>query len=117
MVVVAQCHRCHCHFTGSGTGSATVLSWSLSSTWGCGGGGSDLLSLFRWHSLRWCHRAIVVIDMGARCETTQTGYEGEKPRELDWSSLGGTCGFLYYYICMCMFIPDLPMSVLEYSGI
>ena len=29
-----------------------------------------------------------------------SGYEGEKPRELDWSSLVGTCGLLYYYICM-----------------
>ena len=46
-----------------------------------------------------------------------TGCKGEKPRELDWSSLAGTCGLLYYYICMYMFVPDLPMSVLEYSGI
>ena len=45
-----------------------------------------------------------------------TGYEGEKPRELDWSSLVGTCG-LIYYICMYMFVPDLLMSVLEYSSI
>ena len=45
------------------------------------------------------------------------GYEGGKPRELDWSSLAGTYGLLYYYICMYMFVPDLPMSVLESSSI
>ena len=41
---------------------------------------------------------------------------GERPRELNWSSLAGTCALIYYCICMYMFIPDLPMSVLEYSG-
>ena len=46
-----------------------------------------------------------------------TGYDGERPRELDWSSLAGTCGLLYYYICKYMFVPDLLMNVLEYSGI
>ena len=46
-----------------------------------------------------------------------SGYEGEKPRELDWGSLAGTCGLIYYFVYMYMVIPDLLMSVLEYSGI
>ena len=46
-----------------------------------------------------------------------TGYEGEKPRELDWSSLASTCGLIYYYDCMYMFVSDLLMSVLASSGV
>ena len=46
-----------------------------------------------------------------------SGWVGEKPSELDWSSLAGTCGLIYYCICMYMFILDLLMSVLEYSGV
>ena len=45
-----------------------------------------------------------------------TGYGGEEPRELDWSSLGGTCSLIYYYVCMYMFISDLLMNVLANSG-
>ena len=33
--------------------------------------------------------------------------EGEKPRELNWSSLAGTCGLLYYQVCMYMYVSDL----------
>ena len=45
-----------------------------------------------------------------------SGFDG-KPRELNWSSLAGTCSLIYYYICLYLFVPDLPMTVLEYSGI
>ena len=31
-----------------------------------------------------------------------TGWSGEKPKELNWSSLAGTCSLLYYYYGMCM---------------
>ena len=51
------------------------------------------------------------------CGDDLTGWYGEKPRELNWSSLAGTCALIYYYICSYLFVPDLPMSVLEYSGI
>ena len=40
---------------------------------------------------------------------------GKKPRELNWSSLVGTCALIYYYICMYMFVSDLPTTVLEYT--
>ena len=40
-----------------------------------------------------------------------------KPRELNWSSLAGTCILIYYYMSLYIFVPDLPMTVLEYSGI
>ena len=40
---------------------------------------------------------------------------GRKPRELNWSSLAGTCALIYYYYCMYMCVSDLPMTVLEYS--
>ena len=33
--------------------------------------------------------------------------EGEKPRELNWSSQAGTCGLLYYQVCMYMYVLDL----------
>ena len=45
-----------------------------------------------------------------------TGYKGERPRELDWSSLAGTCGLLYYQSCMYMFVSDLLMNVLAGSS-
>ena len=51
------------------------------------------------------------------CGDDLTGCNGEKPRELNWSSLAGTCTLIYYYIGLYMFVPDLPMTVLEYSGI
>ena len=51
------------------------------------------------------------------CGDDLTGRYGGKPRELNWSSLAGTCTLIYYYICLYLFVPDLPMTVLEYSGI
>ena len=45
------------------------------------------------------------------------GFGGERPRELNWSSLAGTCALIYYYICLYIFVSDLLMTVLEYSGI
>ena len=36
-----------------------------------------------------------------------TGYEGKRPRELDWSSLAGTCSLLYYQVCVYMYVSDL----------
>ena len=36
----------------------------------------------------------IVLAVGSGDELS--GYEGEKPRELNWSSLAGTCGLLYY---------------------
>ena len=51
------------------------------------------------------------------CRGDLTGWYGEKPRELNWSSLAGTCAFIYYYMCLYIFALNLPMTVLEYSGI
>ena len=51
------------------------------------------------------------------CGGDLTGSYGEKPRELNWSSLAGTCALIYYYLCLYIFVPDLPMTVLEYSSI
>ena len=41
---------------------------------------------------------------------------GKKPKELNWSSLAGTCAFIYYYTCLYLFVPNLPMNDLEYSS-
>ena len=49
-------------------------------------------------------------------ESLSGGFYGERPRELNWSSLAGTCALIYYYMCMYIFVADLPMTVLEYSG-
>ena len=48
------------------------------------------------------------------CRDVLTSWGGGKPRELNWSSLAGTCALIYYFICMYMFVLDLLMTVLEY---
>ena len=55
--------------------------------------------------------------LASSCGDDLTGCNGEKPRELNWSSLAGTCALIYYYMDLYIFVPDLPMIVLEYSGI
>ena len=55
--------------------------------------------------------------LASGCGGDLTGCNGKKPRELNWSSLAGTCVLIYYYIVLYMFVPDLPMRVLEYSAI
>ena len=50
------------------------------------------------------------------CGDVLTSWGGGKPRELNWSSLAGTWALIYYYYCMYMFVSDLLITVLEYSG-
>ena len=57
---------------------------------------------------------LIVLAVGSGDDLS--GYKGEKPRELDWSSLAGTCGLLYYWVCMYIFVSDLLMNVLASSG-
>ena len=83
---------------------------------------NDLLKQSKWPQRRlgllgnqsWKENAPKALAIG--CGDVLTSWGGEKPRELNWSSLARTCVLIYYYICLYMFVSDLPMTILEYSG-
>ena len=75
-----------------------------------------MVTSVNWYS-RESKKEYALNALASGCGGDLTGCNGKKPRELNWSSLAGTCALIYYYIVFYMFVPDLPMRVLEYSAI